>query len=290
MRISPAVIQSAPGIATKRLLWSLLRRRAFDYDTVTPQGWRIKGNTRDWIQRMLFYFGRWEPHLTAWMQGRLQPGDAFIDVGANIGYFTLLASDCVGPQGRVVAIEAMPAIFQHLSEHIRLNHLDNVRLLNMAAAGPDSPPQVQLFWGGPQNIGSSSMIDRLSGGEGVTVRADTLSRMLDRKEISQARLIKVDVEGMEAPAIRGLQLENHRLRPDLELIIEMTFEDTLLPQQQWLLEHMRSLQFHPYLLPESHRFRDYAYPERIQPRAQRLKAPLQGVHNVIFSRIDADDI
>ena len=69
MAIAPHLIRSVPGLALKRLVWSLVRRREFEYVTTTPQGLRIEGNTRDWIQRHLYYFGLWEPSRSAWMNG-----------------------------------------------------------------------------------------------------------------------------------------------------------------------------------------------------------------------------
>ncbi len=58
----------------------------------------------------------------------------------------------------------------------------------------------------------------------------------------------------------------------------------------WLFEHLHSLGFHSYVLPETHRFHDYAYPERSRERPRRVGEPLTRVHNVIFSRIDADHL
>ena len=52
----------------------------------------------------ILHGGQWEPHLTGY-RGHLKPGMTFIDVGANIGYFTVLASRLVGPEGRVIGFE-----------------------------------------------------------------------------------------------------------------------------------------------------------------------------------------
>ena len=63
---------------------------------------------RDLIQRMILHFGVWEPDVSRVIEQSLAPGDVFVDIGANIGYDTLLASSRVGPTGRVVSIEASP--------------------------------------------------------------------------------------------------------------------------------------------------------------------------------------
>lgn len=238
---------------------------------------------------MLYYFGLWEPNLTAWIASRLKNGDVFVDVGANVGYFTLLAARCVGSGGKVVAIEAMPSIFEHLAEHVRDNGLTNTRLLNQAAVGPDSAPEVELFWGSTENIGSTGMIGRGSG-RGVMVTASTLSNLLTDDECARARLIKVDIEGVEPEAVHGLGLESGRFSKDLELIVEVTYDPERMAQRAWLFDYLERLGFFGYVLAETHRFRHYAYPEGSRERPRRLREPLTRMHNVIFSRIDADQL
>lgn len=290
MAIGPQFIRSIPGLALKRLLWSLIRRREFAYETVTPQGWRISGHTRDWIQRALYYFGMWEPNLTAWIESRLGSGGVFIDVGANVGYFTLLASRRVGPNGKVVAVEAMPAIFTHLAKHVRDNQLANTRLINQAAVGPASPREVTMFWGNAENLGSTGMLRREGDVRPVTVAARPLAEMLTDEECRRACLIKVDVEGVEAETVHGLGLDSGRFNEQLELVVEIAVDPERLAQRTWLMDYLGSLGFFPYVLPESHNFRYYVYPGRSLLRPRRVREPLTSMHNVIFSRIDADEL
>ena len=288
MTIVPTLIRGVPGLALKRLVWSLVRRREFAYSTTTPRGWRITGHTRDWIQRNLYYFGLWEPNLSAWIESRLAPGDVFIDVGANIGYFTLLAASCVGPSGRVVAVEAMPAIFQHLAAHVADNGLTNTRLINEAAVGPNDPAEVLLYWGGAGNIGSSGMLQHATQTESVKVNARTLAQMLTPDEYRRARLIKVDVEGVEGRTIRGLGLERGGFDERLELIVEISAGPDVETDPADLLEYFAGLGFFPYELREDHYFQRYAYPATAVSRPQRVRQPLTAVHTVIFSKLDAD--
>lgn len=288
MAIAPRLIRSVPGLALKRLVWSLVRRRQFDYQTTTPQGLRIAGNTRDWIQRNLYYFGLWEPNLSAWLAGRLSPGDVFVDVGANVGYFALLAARCVGAGGGVVAVEAMPAIYEHLLRHVRANGLTNCRCVNEAAVGPGAPREATLFWGGAANIGSSGMIVRSD--EAVRVPARPLREILTDEECRRARIVKIDVEGVEAEAVRGLGLDSGRFDARLELIVEVAHDQERLAERDWLMQYLQDLGYFPYVLPESHNFRGYAYPERFLERPQRLRQPLTRMHNVIFSKIESESL
>lgn len=76
------------------------------------------------------------------MAERLKPGDVFVDVGANIGYFSLLASKLVGPGGRVVAIEASPEVFDLLRRNLELNKAHNVRAVNVAISDREGSLQL----------------------------------------------------------------------------------------------------------------------------------------------------
>src|SRR5579859_719318 len=122
----------------------------------TEFGARMRCRLNDLIQRKIAYFGVWEPNLTDFFRDSLRPGDVAIDVGANIGYFTLLASSLVGATGRVISIEASPQIFGLLAENIELNKLSNVRAVNCAASYADG--EMPVYACGEDNIGHSSTI------------------------------------------------------------------------------------------------------------------------------------
>lgn len=83
-------------------------------------------DTRDFIQRRVFYFNIYEPNLTYYILSRVRSGDHVVDVGANVGYMTLLLSSIVGEIGKVVAIEASPSTFSLLSRNLELNNTQNV--------------------------------------------------------------------------------------------------------------------------------------------------------------------
>src|SRR5438309_5965145 len=86
------------------------------------------GRTADMLSLYVLAFGVWEPHLSAFIRGRLGDGDVFVDVGANAGWYTLLGSRAVGVGGVVVAIEASSVIAERLRRQISENNLANVRV------------------------------------------------------------------------------------------------------------------------------------------------------------------
>jgi len=132
------------------------------------------------------------------------PGGVVWDVGANVGSYTLLAAALVGPEGRVAAFEPLPANVRYLREHVRLNDLANVDVLELAAFDRSGPVRFHAD------------VDRLLGrvheeGEAV-VEAVTLDDALARRLAPPPDLIKVDVEGGEAAVLRGAEgvLAEHR--------------------------------------------------------------------------------
>jgi FkbM family methyltransferase len=90
----------------------------------TRWGAKMLVDTRDaMVAPWLVLDGLWESTVTDWMQRTLQPGQVFVDVGANIGYFTLLGATLVGPQGRCVAVEAHPRLAELLQRNVIINGL-----------------------------------------------------------------------------------------------------------------------------------------------------------------------
>ena len=92
----------------------------------------------DILSEWLYLTGEWQPALTAYLRRALQPGDTFVDVGANSGFFSLLGASLVGEAGAVVAVEACPATCARLRANLELNPAlaRRVRLLECAAPAP----------------------------------------------------------------------------------------------------------------------------------------------------------
>src|SRR5436309_3912109 len=147
-------IRSAPWSVGKRKLWygfagPNLSWRSHDFNVKTKFGMRMRGNTKELIDRFIFYFGTWEPNLTNWLLDRLHLGDCFVDVGANVGYHSMLASKLVGEAGSVIAIEASPSIYSRLNANLKQNDIGNVRTVNIAIA--EKPGELPIFMGPPEN-------------------------------------------------------------------------------------------------------------------------------------------
>ena len=100
----------------------------------TYAGGRMLVDVADFIGTRIYHFGVWEPHLSELIGSRLKAGDVFCDVGANIGYYTVLAAPIVGDTGKVVAIEPSPATHEILAKNVKLNKASNVRMVRAAVS------------------------------------------------------------------------------------------------------------------------------------------------------------
>ncbi len=221
--VNRAILRHWPDWAAKILVFRLVNR-AINWLNVelacdTKWGGRFLCNIRDLIQSRIFYSGVWEPSLTAYIQSRLRPGDIFVDVGANIGYFTVLGARLVGPAGRVIAIEASPSIYQKLNRSLALNGATNVDALNVAVA--PTRGKVDIFLGPAWNLGATSLRGEDGGRSEATIEAAPLSEILAHVDLSRVRLFKIDVEGSEASLLRDLLGLLPRLNPNVEIIVEI---------------------------------------------------------------------
>ena len=136
--------------------------------------------------------------------GNLQPGDCFIDVGANCGVFTLLAAEQVGPDGLVVAFEPCFSTFAKLVRNIGLNALDNVLPFNMALAALTQPELLDNSATGHSGRFSIANEPVETGERVMTLSISDFPGLL--KLISDRSItVKIDVEGFEYAVLQGLQ-------------------------------------------------------------------------------------
>lgn len=246
--------------------------------------------TSDVIQRYLWLFGTWEPHLTAWMRSRITPGDLVIDAGAHTGYFTLLASQIVGPTGRVVAIEASPAFHQALTANIEANECANVRTVNAAVS--DAAGRMTFYLERSTNLGGTTSVRPRTVVSSFEADAAPLPQLVTEDELAAARLIKIDVEGGEAAAVRGLAPVLGRLRHDAELVIEVTPRMLAKQGQQAgdVLAPLREHGFHVYRLANDYAAASYPAALRRPAPAVRWHGPITEMSDLVFSRTDAETL
>lgn len=222
LRLAAGYIKTSPwrtGKGRALVQARLAALRLGETDIVTRHGTRLRCDARDLIQRSLMCFGIWEPELTGFLSRRLRPGDLFVDVGANIGYYTVLAARIVGPHGGCVSIEASPTIHRLLERNVALNRLRNVRTINMAAS--DRCKEVRIYLGAETNIGASTLRAERGYTRFETVQAAPLTAMLTPEEIRRARVVKIDVEGAEQEVLDSLFERIDEFPLDAVFVVEL---------------------------------------------------------------------
>lgn len=150
----------------------------------------------------------------------LRPGDCVIDIGANVGYYTMVAAKLVGATGCVHAFEASPQVFSWLRTNAELNPHASIRLHNQAVT--DRCGEVTFYSASADRTGYSSIRDLGDvTHSSATVAAVTIDSILE--EIPTTRLVKIDVEGAELLVLSGMRGLIDRDRPYFILEIDDTF-------------------------------------------------------------------
>lgn len=182
-------------------------------DEAMVHGHTMRLDARDSLG--LSIWGTWEPFETELIQTLVQPGDVVVDVGANIGYYTLLLARRVGAQGRVFAFEPAPENFAILQENVARNGYQNVVLEQKALADTNGFAMLALS---NTNHGDHRLQNSSAANETVTVETTTLDAYLG--EVAQnVTLVKMDVQGAEMRVLRGMKNLLARQSP-LTLVLE----------------------------------------------------------------------
>jgi len=152
------------------------------------------------IQRTV-YLGAYERWETRIFRQYLCPGMCVVDVGANIGYFTFLSAQRIGPTGRVFAVEPSEYAADKLEKTLRINKVENVRLERCGLGAERG--EARLTDPSPDNHSPSMLNDPLQAGKSVRIR--TLDEMAAEWGIGRIDLLKVDVEGYEPNVFAGAE-------------------------------------------------------------------------------------
>ncbi len=187
---------------------------------VTWFGARLTCDLTDMIQQRIFYTGVWEPDISRLLANKLTSGDTFVDVGANVGYFSLFAAKIVGASGEVSAIEPWPATCQALRRNIGLNGFSNIRVIEQAVAARAGT--MILHGGAPGNSGTTSQLPTLDARQQAIVSAGTLATLVGSETLRRAKVIKIDIEGGEVPVLREIFDLASQLSPAVTIVAEVT--------------------------------------------------------------------
>lgn len=196
--------------------------------------------SNDHVQRAVVNGQRWEPEVMALCEKYVQPNTTVVDIGANMGTFTVRLAQLVGKNGKVVAFEPQRIIYQQLCGNIFLNKLRNVFAFNMAISNCESDvtlTPIDYDNGAPGEV-------RIDGNNGEVVQCTSL----DAFNLFNVSLIKMDVERWEPFVFDGARKTIEQNRPVI------LFELTTLPlpdfPPDFVLQLLTDLNYHVYQISE----------------------------------------
>lgn len=134
----------------------------------------------------------------------LKPGDVFYDVGANMGYFSLVAARMVGPAGRVVAFEPVPECAEGVRRNLALNDLGHASVLEVAVGDRVGRAELQVVTEASQSVLCGLTTNRTTR-EVIEVEITTLDALVGAGTIAPPDVVKLDVEGAELLILRGMR-------------------------------------------------------------------------------------
>jgi FkbM family methyltransferase len=193
--------QLKPSIASR------LRGASFKREVIERVGpFRMRLRLEDNIQRWI-YLGLYENEEIETCRQSIGAGETCVDLGANVGWFTLHFAAWVGAAGRVIACEADPNVAEELRQNCQLNAFaDRVEILNNAVS--DLPGTVRFIRSPRESSGWGSVLRQPGnqGGTMIDVPATTLDEILSSRGIRDVAYLKIDVEGYEFAVLKGAAL------------------------------------------------------------------------------------
>lgn len=180
-------------------------RDGFVQARAAPFGLTFTGPAADCITRHIYRIGAHEPHISRYLidHVRIGPGEVALDVGANIGWYSVLLDRLSDPAARIFAFEPDPESFRLLQSNLAANGTTRVQALNMALG--EAPGRAVLHRYRGTNNGRHTLLEGNASGGTVEVRVATLRHFWDSEQLgaSPIRFLKIDVEGFECLVLRG---------------------------------------------------------------------------------------
>ena len=183
------------------------------------------------IENVIYERGVYEQGTVGALQDLLKPGECFVDVGANIGFLSLIGADLVGANGRVHAFEPFPDTFEILEKNKNVNGYEHLLTYDF---GLGNLTEILKIYPEAENRGGASIVNQHSStGVGIKIK-----RLDDLDFERQINLIKIDVEGFEFEVLKGAEATIRANKPKLIIEYSIDRENTVESYEiyEWLLE------------------------------------------------------
>lgn len=184
---------------------------------------KIKLKLSEHMQRRIFWMGYYSENIIGLLKSKIKPGMTVIDVGANIGEITLVAAQLVGQNGKVISFEPVNEVFNKLEEHVVINNFCQV-LIVKEGLGEKVKKNIPIYSCcgqevSDENNGLASLYGWQQGKLLQYININTLDHFVDKLNLKNIDLIKIDIEGGELACLYGAQATLKRFKP--MLIVEV---------------------------------------------------------------------
>ena len=172
-------------------------------------------------ENKIYFFGNYdERHEPTLVRRILEPGDVFWDVGANIGFYSMLASIYVGNSGHVIAFEPGKIAYSALEKNVKLNGFLNIKPYNFAVS--NAYGKEMLYSSGDVAFGEATIIKKQSQEYSniETCKVIALYQFMKENKLNTPTFIKIDVEGSEVNVLEGAEEILCSEKPPM-LLVEM---------------------------------------------------------------------
>ena len=205
------------GFVCRTLGIAMLRGRPLDVESL---GARMRLHPANNVseKNLLFTPHLFDPEERLVLAAHIRDGFVFVDIGANVGGYTLFVAALAGPTARILAIEPQPEIFERLVFNISQNPFGTVKALECAVTDRDGTATLFVD---PSNNGESSVrfVHSSNDGLALKVTAKTLKSVMAEEELEHVDALKVDVEGAEDLILESLFSDvDQRLWPTLLIV------------------------------------------------------------------------
>jgi FkbM family methyltransferase len=164
-------------------------------------------------EQLGYLLGTDEPHLQKAIRNHVAAGDTVYDIGANVGYVSLSLAKKVGPAGRVIAFEPVPANSDAFLRNIEINGITNVRLLKLAASDKPGEAIIRVA----ENPSTASLVWHRNDPSAAQLHINTaaIDDLVEAGEFNHPKFVKIDVEGAEGSVLQGMRRTIAAARPVL---------------------------------------------------------------------------
>lgn len=205
-------------------------------------------NIDDWIQQNLYFLGTYHEKELLFVDNFLKKGDVFIDAGANIGLFSLVASRKIENEGQVFAFEPYSKSYNKILRHLEINGISNIVAEWKALSDKNGETNIYIN-NSEHNSGMATIYpDKYSLFEAVA--EITLDEYLLKKNIDKISLIKIDIEGSEYYALKGMHNTLVKFRPAVMIELDPDIQKLAGQSSELIIQFFSAIGYTQYYISE----------------------------------------